>query len=148
MGGLEALLLIGGIAGLYFWNLKRAAENLQYIPGRILNLALNAGSPQITVELIIQNTSNVDFTINSLAGNVTANGTLIGNVADFMPVIVPANNQGSLPLTLTLQPLGIVNQIIAILSGNNSGQVTFDVAGAVNANGIQQPFTLNYKVGM
>lgn len=149
MGGLEALLLIAGVAGLYFWTQKNAAEHLVYIPGRILNLSLNSGSPVVTAELVIQNTSNVDFTINSIAGNVTSNDTIIGNISDFVPVVVPANAQGSLPLNLTLIPIGIVNQIISILSGNSGPtQIPLDIAGSANVNGIQVPFELNYKIGV
>lgn len=147
MGGYGALLLLAGLAGLYLWNLSKAVENLQYLPGNITGFSLQGLSPTITAELIIQNTSNLSFTINSLVGSVTSNGTQIGNVADFTPVSVPANSQGVIPLTLTLLPVGIVNEIVSILSGN-TGTRDILIHGSVNANGIQQAFDIPYKIGL
>lgn len=147
MGVFEAVAIIAGIAGLYFWNLKNAASNLTLFPGNITGFSLAGYSPTITADLIVQNTSNVDFTINSLAGNVTSDGTIIGNISSFIPVPIPANSQGSIRLTLTLQPLGVVNDIISILTGGN-GTRNMLVQGAVNANGLQVPFMLPYKVGV
>jgi hypothetical protein len=145
MGGIEAILVLAGVAGLYFWNLSRAAGNLTYFPGNITGFDLFP--PTVFVDLIVQNTSNITFTINSLSANVTSDGTQIGNVSDFIPVIVPANGQGVVPLKLSLQPIGIVNDIISIITGGN-GTRTILIDGSVNANGIQQSFKLPFKVGV
>lgn len=147
MTGLDVLLILAGAAGIYVWNLSKAANNLTYFPGNITGISLDGLTPVVFATLIIQNTSNLSFTISSLAGSVTSNGTLIGNVSDFIPVAIPANSQGQIPLTLRMQPLGLVNDIIAILTGGN-GTRTLVVAGSVNANGIQQPFSLTYNVGV
>jgi len=145
MGDLGAVLIIAGAAGLYLWNLKKAASNLQYFPGSITGF--NLFPPTIYVELIVQNTSNVSFTISSLAANVTSDSTQVGNVSDFTPVQIPANSQGVLPLTLTLQPIGLADDIISIITGG-AGNRTILIQGSVNANGMQQPFSLSYKVGV
>ncbi len=146
MGVFEAVALVAGVAGLYLWNLRNAASNLNYFPGDITGFSLSGFSPVITADLIVQNTSNVEFTINSLAGNVLSDGTIIGNLSNFTPVRIPANSQGVLPLTFTLQPLGVVNDIISIITGG-SGQRNFVLQGSVNANGIQQTLSVPYKVG-
>jgi len=145
MGGFEAVLLLAGIAGVYLWNLSRAAGYLQYYPGNITGFSLIP--PVITVDLVVQNTSNITFTINSLAANVTSDGTQIGNISDFTPVVIPANSQGAVPLTLRLLPIGIVNDIISIITGG-VGSRTILIKGTVNANGVQQPFELPFKVGL
>lgn len=147
MTGLDVLLILAGAAGIYIWNLSKAANNLTYFPGNITGISLDGITPVVYATLIIQNTSNLTFTITSLAGSVTSNGTLIGNVSDFMPVTVPANSQGQIPLTLRLQPLGIVNDIIAILTGG-VGTRALVVGGSINANGMQQTFSLTYNVGV
>lgn len=147
MTGLDVLLILAGAAGIYIWNLSRAANNLTYFPGNITGISLDGLTPVVYATLVIQNTSNLTFTINSLAGSVTSNGTLIGNVSDFVPVTVPANSQGQIPLTLRLQPLGLANDIIAILTGG-VGKRDLVVAGSVNANGMQQAFSLTYNVGV
>lgn len=145
--GLEAVLILAGFAGLYLWNLGRAAGNLIYSPGNITGLSLSGFSPVITADLVVQNTSNITFTISSLAGNVTADGTQIGNISNFTPVIVPPNSQGVVPLTLILQPLGIVNELVSIIAGG-VGKRDILIQGSVNANGSQFAFNVAYKVGV
>lgn len=146
MGGLEVVLLLAGAAGLYFWNLSKAAANLIYFPGNITGFQLDGISPIIYVDLIVQNTNNVSFTINSLAGNVLSNNTVIGNIKNFTPVEVAGNSQAAIPLTLVLQPIAIVGDIISIITGG-IGKRDLQVHGTVNANGIQAGFDLNYKIG-
>ena len=118
MGGLEAVLLLGGLGLLYIWNLSNAAGNLQYFPGNITGFDLFP--PTIYVTLIVQNTSNVTFTINSLASSVFSDTTLIGNVSDFIPVTIPGNSQGSIPLSVKLLPIGLANEIISIINGGGA----------------------------
>lgn len=145
MGVFEAVALLAGLAGLYLWNLSRAASNLIYLPGSITGF--NLLPPIVYLEILIQNTSNVDFTINSMAANVTCDGTLVGNVSEFVPILIPANSQGAIPITLTFMPLGLVNEIIEIISGSANGFKNIEIKGSVNANGIQQAFLIPYKIG-
>ena len=144
-GGLLAIL--AGAAGLYLWNFGRAASNLQYFPGNITGFSLNGLYPVLYMDLIVQNTNNISFTINSLAGNVTSQGTIIGNVSDFTAVEIPGNAQATIPITLTLQPLTLVNEIIGILTGG-SGKRDLQLDAVVNANGIQKTFSIAYKLGV
>lgn len=144
---MEVVLLIAGVVVLYFANLSRAAGNLLYDPGNITGFSLSGISPIIYAELIVQNTSNVSFTINSLAGTVSTDSTVIGNISDFTPVSIPGNTQGVLPLTLKLQPIGLVSDIIALITGG-TGSKNLKIEGTVNANGIQEPFSLSYKLGV
>lgn len=147
MGGLNILLLLAGAGALYLWNLSRAAGNLTFFPGSITGLSLSGTSPVITCELIVQNTSNVSFTINSMVASVYADDTLIGNISNFTPVAINGNSQGTIPLTLELLSISIVNDIIGIITGGVGKQV-ITVRGTVNANGIQSGFSLQYKMGV
>ncbi len=147
MDGLSVLLVLAGAAGLYFWNLSKAATNLIYFPGNITGFRLDGISPVILVDLIIENTNNASFTINSLAGTVMSNDTVIGNITNFSPIEVAGNSQAAIPLTLTLQPIALVGDIISIITGG-IGKRDLKVHGTVNANGIQAAFDLNYKIGV
>lgn len=146
MNPVVALLVVAGAAGLYLWNLGKAAGNLIYIPGTITSFSLNGISPEIAATLVIQNTSNITFTINSLAAVVTSDDTQIGNVSSFVPTSIPANGQATVPIILTLQPIGIVNEIIQLITGG-SGKRDMAIKGTVNANGMQQSFSVEYKIG-
>ena len=147
MQGLGVLLVLGGAAALYYVNLSRSAGNLNYLPGNVTGFSLSGISPIIYADLIVQNTSNVTFTINSLSANVLTDSTRIGNLANFTPVQIPGNSQGVIPLTLQLEPLTLVNDIIGIITGG-SGKKNLIIQGTVNANGIQAPFSLSYKLGV
>lgn len=147
MSGIEVLVALGLVAGLYFANLNRAAGNLVYFPGNITGFSLSGISPVITADLIIQNTNNISFTVYSVAASVTSNGTLIGNVSNFTPITIPGNSQTTIPLTLVLQPIAIVNNILGIITGG-VGNTEIKVSGSLNANGMQVPIELPYKVGL
>lgn len=146
MDGSVALLLLAGAGGLYLWSLSKAAGNLIYLPGSFTGFSFSGISPEISATLVVQNTSNLSFTINSIAANVLSNDTQIGNVKSFVPTEIPSNSEASVPIVLTMQPIGLVNEIISIMTG---GVGTRDVVitGSVNANGLQQAFSVNYKLG-
>lgn len=146
MGVFEALAIVAGVAGIWLWNLSRAVNNLTYIPDNITGFSLGP-PPLLTTGLIVQNTSNIDFTVHSISANVTTDGTLIGYISDFTPVTIPANSQRSVPLTLILQPLGVVNTIISIINGG-VGSRNIAVDGTMNASGVQLPLSLSWKVGV
>lgn len=147
MSGFEVLAALGLVAGVYFWNLYRAAGNLVFFPGSITGLSLDGLSPVIQAEMIVQNTNNVSFTVMSIAASVTSNGTLIGNVSNFSPFQIPGNSQATIPLTLVLQPIALVNNIIGIVTGG-SGKTELQISGSLNADGIQAPIALTYKLGV
>lgn len=147
MDGLSALVALGVVAALYFSNFYRAANNLVVFPGRITGFTLSGFSPEITAELVVQNTNNISFTVASIAASVSSNGTLIGNVSNFTPTEIPGNAQAVIPLTIQLQPIALVNNIIGILTGG-VGNTEIVVNGSLNANGIQAPIALTYKIGL
>src|ERR1700754_2760503 len=146
MSGSDVIVGLGVVAGVYFWSLNRAAGNLIFFPGNITGLTLSGLSPVVTAELVAQNTNNVSFQINSIAASVSSNGTLIGNVSNFSPITIPGNGQIAIPLTLVLQPIALVNNIIGILTGGSGGAV-LSIDGSLNADGIQAPISLKYKIG-
>lgn len=147
MTGLDVLLALGVVAGLYFFNLYRAADNLVIFPGNITGFSLSGISPEITAEIVVQNTNNISFTVASIAASVSSNGTLIGNVSNFTPTEIPGNAQTVIPLKIQLQPVALVNNIIGIITGG-SGSTEIVVNGSLNANGIQAPIALTYKLGL
>lgn len=144
--GMEALILAAG--ALAWWAVKtyRGAANLIFIPGNIGNIDLAGINPTITVDLIVQNTSNTSFTINSFAGTVTSDGQIIGNVSNFTPVFISANSQTAIPVRLTLFPISLVDHIINAIITRNYKKV-LSVDGSLNAEGIQVPLQLAYNIG-
>lgn len=146
MGGFEALILIAAAIGLTAYSQVKAAGHLIFVPGNITGISLDGIAPIFTAQLIVQNTSNVDFTLNSLAGNVTADSTQVGNVSNFQPVFIPSNSQAIVPLQLRMLPLGIVDNLInAFFGGFIKKEMIFD--GYANANGHQVEIKMKFNIG-
>lgn len=143
----EVLLLAGaGITAYWLWSKSNAAGHLVFSPGNITNMAFDGATPSITFQIIAQNTSGTDLLLNSLAGNITSNGSLIGNVSNFLQTPIPANSSTPVTLVASLQILGIVNDIIkAFQYGNIKQDIT--LTGYANVNGIQAPINLTMTVG-
>lgn len=144
MGELGWLLLIGAAA--YVWMQKRSAANLVFFPGSITNIGFQGITPVLTATLQVQNTSNVDFVISSMAANVYVNNTLIGNVSSFTPTPIPRNSQQLLVMNVQLQLIGLVDDIINAFTGG-SMQQNIVVDGFVNGNNVQVPLNITYKIG-
>jgi hypothetical protein len=145
MEGYEALLLLGAAVGLYYYNLQRSAGFLNFFPGNVTAMSFEGSTPVASADLLIQNTSNVDFTINSLSANVYIDGTLVGNVSDFTPILVPANSENAFPLKIRFLLLTIIQDVISAFQ-TGSYQKTLHITGSVNANGNQAGLDLTYTV--
>lgn len=128
-------------------NKVNAAITMIFFPGTVQGVSFVGISPVLTFSVIVQNTSNVDVTINSIAGNVFSNTQLIGNVSTFTPVFLRANSQNTITLTSQLSALGVVNDLIrAISTGNFSQDLQF--TGFANVSGYQMPINVSYQVGL
>jgi hypothetical protein len=138
---------------LLAWNLyakKKALESIDFLAGRIKNVGFDAFTPTITLELIAQNTSNHIFTVNSIAGNVftVSNGKNynVGNVSEFLPITIPANSQTPVVVTIRLQLIGVVTDLLnAILYGNFPK--TISLVALANVDNIQIPINFDYTIG-
>lgn len=148
MAKTSEVLLLAGAAGVgyWLWSKSKAAGNLVFSPGNVTNMAFEGATPVISFQIIAQNTSGTDLLLNSLAGNILSNGSLIGNVSNFFPTPIPANSSTPINLTASLQILGIVNDLIKAFQYNNIQQ-NLQLTGYANVNGIQAPINLQMTVG-
>jgi LEA14-like dessication related protein len=146
----ETKIVLGAIAllgGYWLFSKARALGNLLFQPGSIMGFSMLGSTPIVSITLVVQNTSNTSLTVDSLAGNVSSNGTLIGNVSNFSPVLVPGNSQISMPVSLMLQPIGVVNDIIRSFQNSNFAQ-DIKLSGFANVNGFQLPVNIEFNVGI
>lgn len=144
----KAIALTGGVVLLYSLLGKKAQlSRLVFYPEKVRDINFYGLSPVMTMGLLIQNTSNDSVVINSFAGNLFANDILIGNASNFQPVIVQRNGQGVMLVTVKLSALGIVNDIIRAFQFGNFSQ-DLRLNGYVNAEALQIPVNLNFKIGL
>jgi hypothetical protein len=141
--------VFGGL-GLLAWQIMRkglAAGNLVFSPGPITNIGLNGINAQLDLQLIAQNTSSADLLLNSFAGNLFSNGTLIGNVSNFSGAIIPGNSQVPVPMTVTLLPVGVVTDLINAFNNKTAVQ-NIDLEGTANINGFQVAVPLKFSLNV
>jgi hypothetical protein len=135
-------LLIGAAAIAAWWFFSRAntLNSLIFIPkgvgvqGAGLNLVLG-----------VQNPTGSAIQLNSIAGSVNVNGSPIGNVSNFSPIVIQPNAETDVPLYLTANLFGLAGGVINQLDGNEgSGNFTASLSGTANVNNIPVPVNLNF----
>lgn len=144
----EKILIGAAVAlGLYWvWQKYNAIKLIQFAPGPIGGMSFIGSSPVLSVSLMAANTSPSDLTVNSVSGSIVANNIQAGSIYNFTPVILPANSQVAVPVTIQLSLSAVANDIIKAFS---SGTYSQDIAliGSANLEGLQVPFNLNFKIG-
>lgn len=146
MTGIEALILIGGAALIYVGNQARSVANLTFFADRVSGMAFEGINPVANLDLLVQNTSNVNIAINSLAGSVYVDNTLVGNVSTFTPVISQGNSESVMTIKIRFMALPLVNDLVAAFQYKNFKK-HIELRATVNANGVQLPLTLTFDVG-
>lgn len=144
-----------GAGALILYNLfsrRMAAGTLNFLPGPVKSFRIDGATPIITVGLLVQNTSNQNYTINSLAGTVYTNSNgknwIIGNVSSFVPQVITQNSQSLLFVDLRLMLIGVVSDMINYLSVGDQFSQDISLNAIANVSGLQVPFNFNYKVAI
>lgn len=143
----NTLIVAGvGLLGFVMWSKYRAISNLVFSPGSITGMDLIGGVPFIYFTVFVQNTASTGVQVDSFAGNIWANGQLIGNVSNFQPIYIPPNSQTIVPVTAQLGLFGIVNTIVDAFQNGNIKQ-SINVTGYANGVNIQVPINIKMIVG-
>jgi hypothetical protein len=101
--------------------------------------------PVITVIVTAQNVTNSDVQFNALAANAFLNGTMIGNVSGFTPVLVGALSQSTIPLTIQVNATELISDVVSILSGSAQVAANLEIKGTANISNLVVPVDLIYK---
>lgn len=121
-------------------------QSLQFYPAAVQKITLEGMTPVLTIGLGVQNTSNQDFKLNSIAGNAYANNTYLGNISSFQPISIKRNSEQIVPLNFRLQFSGVVSNIVdAINSGSFNQALRLDLMA--NVDGLQVPIKFDITVG-
>lgn len=139
-------IAVGGWALWAFLKLRRVGR-LVFFPGGIHSFKFVGSTPVIEFNVQIQNTSSYAVTVNSLAGNLYADGVLIGNVFTQSLIDINSNSAVIVRLTAQLGLLGVVNTLIASYQGRD-GKKTIMFDGYANIDDLQVPIELKFNVGL
>lgn len=139
------VLAAGGILAYALYSKGRALTTLNFYPASVRDISFDGVTPVMKIGIAIQNTSGQNMVLRSFAGNVYANGYLIGNVSNFIPVAIRPNGQTLLTVNTRLSILGIVQDIIAAFRGEGIRQ-TFELDARANVDNYQLPIKIKYSV--
>jgi len=127
---------------------KAAAGTLNFLPGNVKGLYWDGINPFLSVGVVVQNTSNYSYTLNSIAGTVYSNQNgqryNLGNFSYFAPQKVFSNNQTTVYVDLRFGLIGIVSDIINSIT--NGFAQTIEMSGTANVDGAQVPINFKYNV--
>jgi len=145
--GTAVFLGLATLAVLELWRKQSALGSLNFYPAGIKKLDFDGATPVITVSLVAQNTSNKDFTLNSIAGNLFADSYFVGNLSSFgQPFTIRSNAQTPIDLEIRLQIIGLANNIIQALTQNDFS-VNLELDAWANIDGLQVPINQKFKIG-
>jgi hypothetical protein len=135
-------LLIGAaaFAAWYLWTRANTLNSLIFNP---VGLGVQGGG--VSLQLEVDNPTPNALQLNGFAGSLSLNGSPVGNVTDFQPVMVAP---GATRINLLVQPnvFGIASGIIGLLDGNEgSGNFQAQLNGTANINGIPVPVNLSFS---
>lgn len=118
-----------------------AATRLNIILGKV---EIANGGLQLT--LIAQNPTPISYTVDSIVGTVSVNGSYIANVSSFVPALVKRNSEVLVPINVRITLFDVLTNIDDMLKGISTHVVVFNLKGTVNVDSIVVPLDLTYKV--
>lgn len=140
------LLAAGGILAYSLYRKSAAAGDLVFFPKGIRALKFEGATPVLEMNLGVGNTSNQSFTIQGLAGNLYTNNTYIGYVSNFNAITIPPRSETLLPISIRLNLIGAVSQLIeGLTNGTWSQDLELDMK--TNVDNLVVPVVIKYKIG-
>ena len=114
--------LIGGLGlaiGGYVYYMKKQAEKLMALEYRFQKIKfVNVGlsNVKIRAEIVLNNPSDVKFTINDYNIDIIFKGTKIANVqkSNLNTILVP-NGVATLPFEMQLDPVSVTQNLLSVL---------------------------------
>jgi hypothetical protein len=131
------LLALGGFALYEFTKIKNAANTVQIVFQGIQP----QGVLDYNLQFLVQNVSNTSAQLNALAGTVSINNNVVGNLSNFQPVTVPATAQQEVNVDFKPNLIGLTSEALQLL-GSSGQTLTFAVNGTMNVNGLLLPFNV------
>lgn len=142
--------VLGGAALAFlvykFTQLRRVGR-LIFFPGSVHSFSMQGQIPVIQFNLSIQNTSSQSVVLRSVAGNLFADGVLVGNISSQGVIEIPANGSIYTRVAAQLSFLGIVNSIIDAIQDKDTSKVLM-FEGFANVDDLQVPVDLKLNLGV
>ena len=131
-------LLFGGAIAVYFLSKANAAKKLSvYFKDLSFGKATGFRIPDLFARFRIVNPTNTPLTIDSIAGDIYFNKSLLASVQNLSKVVIPANSEIIYPIKIEASAFGIAQTVYNYIRNRDRITVSFD--GNVNSTGIVMP---------
>lgn len=129
------IIIIAGIAALYFIGKSRLMKLKVLFRG--FKVTGKIWAPKFNIKFGLQNPTSETANLESIVGEVYANGKVIANVSTFQPLTIKANNET--PLNLIAEPVGIsiAKTVIEFIKTKN--KLNIDFKGSATVDNIVYP---------
>lgn len=141
----SSVVKVGGFALLGIWLLNAIGLGAVASTLNVYIKGFGFGNGGVSVQLAVQNPRSTGFTINSIVGNVFANGNQIANLSSFYPVLVAPNSESIVPVTLRTGVLDIFSNLRDIIDGELNLGARIDIVGTINVNDTAIPLNIQYQ---
>jgi LEA14-like dessication related protein len=138
------LLIIGGAATWYLLRMRSLGTNLQFI---VRGIKVKGGSiiqPNIIVTIGIQNPTNAEAIVRSLAGTLEYNNQSFANFSSFETTTIKRNSESLINVTATPSLTGVLSVVRDVILNKQRGAV-INVNGSANVNNVQLPFNSSFQ---
>jgi hypothetical protein len=146
MNATPLLLGVGAYALITLLQKKADATKLVFTVAGV-DASADGITPILNVKLGIENASDSKYLIKSIVGNLSANGSNIGNVATYQEIYINPRSSSYYVLPIRLSLIGIALDIYNYLSGSGSLSQELVFAGSANVDGYIASINLKYKIG-
>jgi hypothetical protein len=129
------LIIVAGIAALYFLGKSRLTKLKIIFRG--FKITGGIFKPKFNLKFGLQNPTTETANLNSIVGEVIANGKIIANVSNFTPLKIQANKETELNIVAEPIAISIAKTVIDFIKNKNKLIVEFK--GSANVDNIVYP---------
>lgn len=138
------LLLIGGIATIYFLRMGVMGQNISFI---FRNIKIKGGSiiqPNIILTLGVQNPTNSQAVIRSITGRLIYEGKTFATFSNFTQSTIRSNSESLIDITAIPNFSGVIDVINNVIINKRTG-AEITIKGTANVNNIVIPLNSSFK---
>lgn len=134
---------LGAAVLLYILSKKSAAKNLKvyfqtigFKKGKGLNL------PTVQAVFRIINPTNSTLTIDSIAGDILVNGSLLSSLSQIDKLNIPGNSESLYTVNIKTPVFNVLSTVYMLFK-NKTKKLNIEFTGSVNSGGIIIPINQN-----
>ena len=141
-------ILIIGVAGYAAYWLYKKYTALKDLHLSIQDIRVSEQNlqPVLDVNLLVRNLTAEQLDINAIAGRLSMNGTVVGDIVSNVGQSIPALSDIIVPLRVNLYSSGIATVVKGFLDNFSAPAAMFNFNGTVKVKGVNVPASFNYSL--